>query len=342
MNTKINLSLAVTVLCTFIFTGFAAEQTNMNPEAAVIIEQCRQSFSWMESVSMKIDTKTIPTGLSDKGPSGSSMVFRYDHGRAEWRGTTFLYDKAGNVDPNVNLKVGAVFSENRYISYDTPVNQPLTRAFVSSKANEHLQAALEDTSNGSPLWGRIYGCDKKNIADLLAESSEVAMSREIIGDVNCFVIQGVSIYGKVTAWIAPQKGYSTLKWSIERRKGVDTLNGKLSTMDCWEEVFENVETREISGRFVPVKGTYTKTMVPNKEFGRVVIRKDYAVGEVQLNPDFKSMGAFKADLTNGLKVYVEEAPGILYKWKDDVVVADADGPTFEEIDKMMEKVKAGN
>jgi hypothetical protein len=315
-------------------------QSAMSPDAAAIIERYRQSLSWMESISMKIDIKSVPTGLSDKGPSGASLLFRYDHGRAEWRGRTFLYDKDGNVDPNVNLEISEIFSDNRYIAYDTPVNKPLTRAFVSNNASDHLQSALDDSGKGGPLWGRIYGNNCKNIADLLAESSGLAVSEEIINDVNCYLLQGTSKYGNVAAWIAPQMGYSALKWSIEKRKGLDLLDDKLSPMDSWAAVFDSVRFQEINGRFVPTTGVLVHTMVPDKEFGKVVVREDYTVSDIQLNPTFDSMGAFKADFSNGLRIYAEESPGIRYKWNNGAVVADIDGQTFEEIDRMIEQIKS--
>jgi len=135
-------------------------------------------------------------------------------------------------------------------------------------------------------------------------------------------------------------GYSALKWSIEKRKGIDLLDDKLSPMDSWAAVFDSVKFQEINGRFVPTTGRFVLTMVPNKEFGKAVAHHYYTVSDIQLNPNFDSMGAFKTDFPNGLRIYAEESPGIRYKWNNGMVVADIDGPTFEEIDKMIEQIKS--
>jgi hypothetical protein len=339
MIRRLQLLVVLIVLGQTFCGNLAFGQSGMSPDAAAILERYRQSLSWMESVSMKIDIYGVPTGIPDKGPVGATLVFRYDHGRAEWRGRIFSYDKDGNIDPNINLTIGNIFTNDRYVSFDTPVNEPLRRAFVSKDTNEHLQRALDDSGKGSPLWGRIYGNDYKSVADLLAESSDLTTHQETLDGFTCCVLQGTSKYGKAIAWVAPQMGYSALKWSIEKRKGIDLFGDKLSPMDSWVAVFDSVKFQEINGWFVPTAGVFVLTEVPNKDMGEIIVRDEYTISVVQLNPDFDSMGAFRIDLPNGTRIYVEGAQGIRYKWKDGLVVADVDGPTFKEIDKTINQLK---
>jgi hypothetical protein len=58
-----------------------------------------------------------------------------------------------------------------------------------------------------------------------------------------------------------------------------------------------------------------------------------------LYPDFDALGAFKINLPNGTRVFVEESPGVRYVWQDGEIVPDVDTPTFEEIDKTVEELK---
>jgi len=316
---------------------FVLGQNDMNPDAATVLAHYRQSLSWMESVSMKIDISAVPTGFSDKGPYGVTLLFRHDRGRAEWRGSIFSYDANGNVNPNLNHTLNEIFTEDRYISFGSPVNEQLRGAVVVRDANEKLQGLLDDPSNGSPLWGRVFGNDHKSVADLLAESEGLAVSEEILEDVPCYLLKGTTKYGKVSAWIAPQRGYSALKWTVEKRKP-DLFGDKPVSAESWIATFDSVRFQEIDGCFVPTAGvfTFSDSYADGQKYSA---REQYSISNIQLNPDFDSMGAFKVNLPNGTRVYSQEAPGIRYKWKDGTVVPDVDSHTFEEIDKTIEGLK---
>lgn len=341
MDCRLRLLVGLTVagLLLSLCSSFVAGQDNMSPDAATILQRYRQSLSWTESVSMKIDINVVPTGYDDKVPYGVTLLFRYDHGRAEWHGSIFPYDKNGKADPNFTHTIDEVFANGGYTDFSRPVKEPLRRAFISKDVNEHLQRMLDDQGMGGPLWARVYGNDNKNIADLLAESANLTMRQETIEAAACYVLEGTSKYGRVSAWIAPQKGYSALKWSIEKRKDIDLLGDKPSSMDFWSAVFDSVKFQEINGRFVPVAGVFVSTKVPSKEIGKFVAREEYTISDIQLNPNFDSAGAFKIDLPTGTRIYLEEAPGIRYKWQDSKVVADVDRLTFDQIDKTIDGFK---
>jgi hypothetical protein len=288
----------------------------------------------MESVSIKIDINAIPTGFADKGPYGVSLLFRHDHGQAEWRGSIFSYDANGNADPNRNHTLNEILTEYRYVSFGRPANEQLRGAVVGRDVNDKLQGLLDDPGNGAPLWGRIFGNDHKSVADLLAESDDLKMSQETLDNTPCYVLKGTTRYGKVSAWIAPQKGYSALKWMIEKKKP-NLFGDKPTSAESWIAVFDSVRFQEINGRFVPVAGVFTLgDSYPDGQ--RYSTREQFTISDIQLNPDFASMSAFKIDLPNGMRVYSPDAPGILYKWKDGEVVPDVDSHAFEEIDKTIE------
>jgi hypothetical protein len=152
------------------------------------------------------------------------------------------------------------------------------------------------------------------------------------------VLKGTTRYGKVKAWIAPKMGYSAAKWTIEK-KNPDLFSDKSITAESWIAAFDSVEFQEIDGRFVPVAGVFTLSdSYPDGQ--RYSTREQFTVSDIQLNPDFASMGAFRVDLPNGTRVYSPDAPGIRYKWKDGDVVADVDSHAFEEIDKTIEGLRS--
>jgi len=329
--------VTLTILVLAFCGGFVLGQSDMDPDVATVLARYRQSLSWMESVSMKIDINAVPTGFADKGPYGVMLLFRHDNGRAEWRGSIFPYDANGNADPNLNHTLNEILTEDRYVSFGRPANEQLRGAVVGRDVNDKLQGLLDDPGNGSPLWGRIFGNDHKSVADLLAESAELTMHHETLENMPCYVLQGTTKYGKVSAWIAPQKGYSALKWTIEKRKP-DLFGDKPISAESWIAGFDSVRFQEINGRFVPAAGVFTLSdSYPDGQ--KYSSREQFTISNIQLNPDFALMGAFKIDLPNGTRVYSQDAPGIRYKWKDGAVVPDVDSHAFEEIDKTIEGLK---
>jgi hypothetical protein len=331
------LLVSASILGLVINGNFVSGQSDMSPDAATILEHYRQSLSWLESVSMKIDINVVPTGFADKGQYGVMLLFRHDRGQAEWRGSIFPYDANGNKDPNLNHTINDIFTTDYYVSFGRPANEQLRGAFVSKDPNQQLQGFLDDPGRGSPLWGRIFGNNHKNIADLLAESTDLIMREEDLEDIPCYVLEGITKYGKVTAWIAPQMGYSAQKWSIEKRS-TDLFDDNPNPAALWIAAFDSVRFQEVNNKFIPTRGVFT-LRITQKDGSEFSSRETYTTSDVQLNPDFAVMEAFKIDLPNGTRVYSQEAPGIRYKWKDGAVVSEVDGHTFEEIDKMIEDLK---
>jgi hypothetical protein len=212
---------------------------------------------------------------------------------------------------------------------------------VITNYGEHLKMLMENSVYGGPLWGRIFGNNHKSVAGLLKESGDMQLrpERENIGGVGCYVLEGTNRYGKTTVWIAPEMGYSALKWSIEKTAG-DLFDGSQISAGSWVVVFDSVKLQNINGVFVLIEGVLTNTN-DDPEGQGYVTREHYRVSDIQLKPDSSTGGAFKVDLPNGTRVQVEEALGVRYVWQDGQVVPDVDGPAFDEIDRMIEQVKSG-
>jgi hypothetical protein len=320
----------------FLCGGFAMSQNDTSPDAAAILNHYRDSLLWRESVSMKIDINDVPTGFDDKGPYGMTLQFRHDRGRAELHGCIFPQNK----DPYFTNTIDYVFMNNRFIDFSKPAQKSVWPAFISGKdVNERLENFLDNSDNGGPLWGKISGNDHKTIADLLLESTDMTIRQDSIEDIDCFVLEGTCRYGIVKAWIAPQFGYSALKWSLEKRKGIDKYGDGLCSMDLWTAVFDSVKFEEISNQFIPVYAVFTSTMTPGTVKNKFINRQEYTISDIQLNPDFASMKAFDVNFPDGKRIYLEEAQGIKHKWQKGKAVPDIDGPTFDEIDKTIDDFK---
>jgi len=224
---------------------------------------------------------------------------------------------------------------------------------VVNRDYKDLQKDVLDSSDfGGPMFGRLQGINHKGIAGLLGESNNLRLNdkQKSVNGVPCYVLEATTKYGRVTAWIAPEKGYNALKWVFERSRDDlfhdtplhDTplsarwpeLQGGTSVFDC----VEMQEVNDVNTVFVPKSSRFTHT-VKFTNGTKSGDQSEYAVSDIQLNPDFEALGAFKVDLPNGIRVFVMEFPGVRYIWQNGKIVPDVDGPTFEEIDKMVDEMK---
>jgi len=331
------------VLVFLVFFGVCSVGVGDEPlDAEEVLSRYQQSLSWCDMVSMTVDIEGTPTGYADKGDYGVHFVFCRDGGRAEWRGRMFGYDEQGNVDPNKNHSINEVVTGERHISYSNVVGGPLMGVVMSNDCTKRLRRLLESPANGSPLWGRVFGNGHRSVASLLSESADLALrdEQEVVNGQDCYVLEGTSEYGRVTLWVAAEKGYSAMKWSIEKVKG-DLFDDEPIPADSWVALFEVVRLEDMNGVFVPVEGVFTlaDSYPDGSEY---VIRDEYTVSDIDLAPNWEAAGAFSVDLPDGTWVQVEEAPGIRYVWKGGKVVPDVDGPTFDEIDSMIEQIKNSN
>lgn len=208
-------SLVFTVSC-----GVCVFGENKDPNTAEVLRHYRESLSYLKSVSMKIDIELdVDENHPNKWfcPFERHFIFRRDHDRCEWVGQQLIFDEKGNVDPVRSQVIKEIINGELYANViSTPLNARPRGVVIKRDYNEERERLLEDSDYGGPLFGRMYGCSHKSIGDLLSESATLYMrpERENINGIPCYVLEATTKYGKVTAWIAPGKGYSALKWTM--------------------------------------------------------------------------------------------------------------------------------
>lgn len=338
-------------ICSFVsvvvivLTGVCTFAKAEEPNAAKILRHYKESLSYLESVSMKIEIEIdVDTNHPNKWfcPYQRHFIFRQDHDRAEWLGKKIIFDSQEKVDPLNSRVIKQIMTGELYLDViSTPLNTSPRGVVIRSDYKERQKELLEDPEHGGALFGKMYGGSYKSIAELLAEPAGLYLRPELenISGVPCYVLEAMTEYGKITAWITPDKGYNALKWSIHKSKHDffdETPVYKLE-IDSWIAVFDSVKVQRLDNLYVTTGGNLTLTIDYAKGHKSVSFYK-YKVGEVQLNPDFEAMGAFKIYLPNGTRLFVEEHRGVRYIWQNGEIVP-ADAPTFEEIDKMVEELK---
>jgi hypothetical protein len=339
MNNKFCLFVAVIFIALGGISSFAQEN---KPNAAEVLQHYKESLSYLQSVSMKVVVKTSQDEAIGADVNSTIMrefhfVHRRDGKRCEWIGESLFVDSNGIVNRAGSHIIKKIFTGEEYVEVIGPLDGPPWAASIHKDPQNEVKDLYEAPILAGPLSGGIYASNHKSIAELLNDSENLHLRQEMenIGGIPCYVLEATTKYGKVTAWVAPDRGYNALKLVMEK------LSSSAPETESWIWIatLDSVDVQKIDDIFVPVAGHFTHKS--RKSDGRVITSHfKYERSEIELHPDFKAIGAFVPDIPDGTKVHVKEAPGIRYVWKGGKITP-VDDPTFEEIDKTVDNLKKG-
>lgn len=348
MKTKFYLLLAVAFVT---LRGPHASGQVHDPNAAEVLRHYRESLSWQKAVSMEvvIESNGYKDGRRIPVTTKRLFTFRMDqeHARANWLGESLHIDIDANstIDLDQSHVIKTIMNGDIYANLMSVLSRPPLGAEINTNKefyDNQLNEMLCHPITGGPIWGKMFGNKYKNVPELLSESVEAGLTlrdkKENINNVPCYVLEAETENGRVTAWIAPEKGYNALKWSIQKNTG-DLFNGKPLSTKFWLAEFVADDLQKVGAFWITTAGTLTFRIdysdeIPTKT--KTTIYK-YNASDIQINPDFKTLGAFKIDFPNGTRVSVDDFTGIKYVWQDGEIVPSNDS-TFDEIDKIVDEL----
>jgi hypothetical protein len=332
------------IVCTsVIVTGFLAVGQNAisfeEDNTVKVLENFKNSLSWIESASMKVDVVSTTGGTTKRNPVKFIYALHRDYGRFEWDGTAGVLNSDGNIDPNKSAILRSIITSEKYIVVTGNPGRPPLGASITTKFNEEKENLLDSDVLGGPVFRKTSGINHKNVSHLLTEANDLRLrqGQEDVNGTACYVLEGTTKYGKVTAWIAPTKGYVALKWKVEKT-GDDLIDDKpmsKTQLTMWIAQFECKQTQQIGASYIPKTATFECTS-KSKDGSSNLSLDVYNISDVQLHPDFDALGAFKIALPEGTRITIPESPGVKYIWKDGKAVPVVDGPTFDDIDKTID------
>jgi hypothetical protein len=299
-------------------------QSKYTPDAVELLRRYRQSLSWQESVSMKvvIESRAEIDGQRTPTVSERTFTFRRDHQRAEWLGKKLEKNDNNVVDLDKCQVIKTIMNGDTFARLTSGLDRPPIGALINRDKefySSQLNKMLCHPTTGGPLWGRMVGNNQKNVADLLIGLVSVNLhkNRENINGSVCYVVEAITRYGKVTAWIAPEKGYNALKWSIQKEPG-DLFNDGPVTVSSWLAEFVADDLQKVGDFWVTKVGCLTFSIGYGDEYPikTKTTKHKYQVSDIQIDPDFEALEAFKIDFPDGTPVRIAEAPGIRYVWQD--------------------------
>ena len=317
--------------------GYSAEQTT--DELLAKYDQTQKSMqtkyiksetiredrdSWAEKSDWFIDRSELYTDGS-----------RIDLKLRNWRP---IRDKDDRELPDFGHK-HVIWDGDRWYECTEAEKVEHNRVFISTREkwkDEYLAIGY----SGGKLEGFFPG-DLKTVSSIFHEADQVLLydEKENINGISCYVLETITAYGKHKIWLDPEHGYNICQAEVVKTKD-DMFGGKpvstpypnwsklrikrpkgeppLPTSPRVEIAFtiRNVKFQENNGIWVPMSADWE--IKTTHENGRVMTQKfNHKRIEIDLSPDFEAAQAFVANIRNGTRVYIEEAPGSRYIWQAD-------------------------
>jgi len=224
--------------------------------------------------------------------------------------------------------------------------------YKDGESRAKIARAIQDT--GAPALGYFSPFSRRRISEFF-DNTPASLREDEVNGVHCQVIETEIPEGYVTAWIAPELGYTLQKCVLikEAGKHVDTdgdpfghINPSMGEpLAVKRMIYEltNVQVENIDGVFVPASGQYTYT--EELEGGKANTGTfTFAFSDVDLNPQFEA-NSFAFAVPEGTRVeYILENRRNVggFKWADGRIVADVDENDTTTIENTVVAIREGN
>ena len=318
--------------------------------AIELIDKYAANQDKMKSLIAKTEVIWIPSaeGTSDQEPQQLRSIaeFRYEDTGKDFKAyyckTRFKLEINGTWVEEESGLHKYLWRDKLYHQYWRGPRLEVSKLYVSSDARFAGEEEIPYEGSGS-FRGVLCG-DIERIDSILRKSNSLSVRSDLdlVGSVECYVIDAVSRHGTYTIWLDPEHGYGIAKAIV--RKGPEDLRWgrpRRDSVDNSIEVLQNVRFECVNGIWFPMEFEWLST---EESKDRTLSGcTQYKVTYLDANPDHNDLGSFrldKLDIQDGTRVKIPEAPGIRYVWQNGKIVADIDEYVIEEIDKMSEEIMA--
>jgi len=297
------------VLC----SGLLGETSQM--DANKELEKYRESLRLLEKISMQVEIQSRWTDHAEdeSGWRNISFIYRQDGSNFQWEGKSLSLSKNGEIDPSASPRMQDIAKGNEYYYIHGSAFEDPFYVRISRDNDSRLKKLLDDPDHGGFLRGRIFGNNHNSIADLLEQSENLTLldDYEVVNETECMVLEGQTQYGLAKLWISPEKGYTAMKWSLHKTKQ-SLFNDKPIEVDDWIAIYEANEIQSFDNCYVASSGKFTfkKKLKGKKKY----VENIFKINNIEINPDFKAMGAFQLDIPDGTIVFLPDAPRGKYEW----------------------------
>lgn len=245
-----------------------------------------------------------------------------NHEQKQWIGDVKRYNEDGTVDQNSSTLIAHVFDTEmglhlQFYNPELKGNRPPRAWMVRKSRDESLHQHSETASHAGPLRGRYQGSNNHSIYDLLNEATTLKVHNKVVKHIgyDTVLIEAHTEYGVVKVCISPELNYSCLKWEIIKgpnqfyRDGEFTNDGFTRLTAAYDA--ERIE--QLDGQYVITQAKFNYK-VANRDTVLSNYTHHYKLRNIDLDPDYEAMGAFRIDLPEGTEVTHEDIPGRKFCW----------------------------
>jgi hypothetical protein len=192
---------------------------------------------------------------------------------------------------------------------------------------EHTRRFVEDTAMlmtcyfpGAEAMGYFNGDQRRLDKKLAGANLSVRNGMERVGDFQCYVIEGQTRFGRITAWFDPEKGFALTKYIVEAASNdIEMDNLTVANAFKLDGVTKRLEATiekfaEVNGVWLPVKIDENEyASLPQGDFHKTT--RTIQIDSWSVNPDFEALHAFEMnDIPNDSVWQFTDDPATQYRW----------------------------
>ncbi|MCE5185285.1 MAG: hypothetical protein LLF76_04070 [Planctomycetaceae bacterium] len=290
---------------------------------------------WQNSYSMKVVLQTEITGQDNTYRKEESIIHKEGQ-KTEWLINSGLYTQDNALREQGSFKRFRIMTPQ----YDYDVQQQSISAGCYGTFGNYVPKEQSDWLKNEAFGGFLDGImpglgSSADIVEELGKYNVKINEDELLCGTSCIQLEMNAPYGKVKVWLDPVKNYSLLKYSLEKTSQDLWTDKPLAEtiMNEWSVVVEDIEVKKIGDHFIPIKGTYTRKTI-FKDGKEKIIRSATQRDQIDVNPDFEAMGAFKLSIPNGSILFNREVRNIPYEWINGELVPYIEDMALDSLDSI--------
>ncbi len=361
MKLQVLTPVTIALTCAMAMAPVCAKAEITNRDQ--VLEAFKQSFRWTESVSLHIQSE----GYGNNEPEllvkrdlillkdGDTRLQSLGDSQHIERSTGKPYRRKDRIWPDGPYQTlysgpnGLLLQASRA---SVELDRQLVQAYEDGKERVKIERAHR--KNGGPMLGYTFPFTTKQLPEFFALDN-TTMREDTLDGQEVVILEAEDPEGHITAWVAPDDGYSLRKCQLVKEAGKHLgYNGKvyynqnplfgepLAAERLLYDIKE-IEYEEVDGFRVAIamECTLTEELEKGKKYE---LHTAFAVTQIEINPDFESLNAFKFAVPEGSKVFYNLKNKRMisgFEWRDGALVATIDGQDVEDIENTVLALNEG-